>query len=273
MGAQLPPRVLIQGNTALFSSAEAAFTQHDGTGLAGRLDDMRVLAAYYLENVRLIVLRKDSSMGHHAPGWARLKQAVLTFNALLRSRGLDPIQLKRIRPGTPSHQLLENAFPTAPESTARRALLGEIGNNVVALVSEEQESEGDPLALIQSVGAEHPLFAAVPVLNPDKCTGCGGCIRVCPTGSLTLINEGAGAFLYRVRSETCTGCGLCVDICDVDAIELREMATGADDLPFDQSQCRACGVPFHEPHGRATSDECPVCRATGHHKKLFQVLH
>jgi len=50
-------------------------------------------------------------------------------------------------------------------------------------------------------------------VDVDRCTGCGACVEVCPTGAMTLIGDAA-----RVDEERCTGCGACADVCPVGAI-------------------------------------------------------
>jgi ferredoxin len=48
-----------------------------------------------------------------------------------------------------------------------------------------------------------------------KCTGCGNCTYLCPTGALT-IDE----LKCRVL-DGCTGCGVCVEACSFQAIKLE----------------------------------------------------
>ena len=52
-------------------------------------------------------------------------------------------------------------------------------------------------------------------VNADVCIGCGACTGVCPTGSLTLNEEGKSV----CNGETCVDCGACVATCPVGAIE------------------------------------------------------
>ncbi len=50
-------------------------------------------------------------------------------------------------------------------------------------------------------------------VDPARCTGCGLCVEVCPTGAMTMVGGQA-----QVDREACVGCGACVDECPVDAI-------------------------------------------------------
>jgi electron transfer flavoprotein alpha subunit/NAD-dependent dihydropyrimidine dehydrogenase PreA subunit len=54
-------------------------------------------------------------------------------------------------------------------------------------------------------------------INPQKCTGCGGCIAVCPFAALSLKGDVA-----VVDPELCCHCGACVKSCPFSAISLDE---------------------------------------------------
>jgi NAD-dependent dihydropyrimidine dehydrogenase PreA subunit len=51
-------------------------------------------------------------------------------------------------------------------------------------------------------------------VDVTRCTGCGACVDVCPTGAMALVDGKA-----RVDEELCTGCGACVDACPEGAIQ------------------------------------------------------
>ena len=50
-------------------------------------------------------------------------------------------------------------------------------------------------------------------VDDAKCTGCGACIEVCPTGAISLKDDKAS-----INQELCTECGNCLNACPVDAI-------------------------------------------------------
>ena len=51
-------------------------------------------------------------------------------------------------------------------------------------------------------------------VDHDTCIGCGACVGVCPTGSLSLNEEGKS----ECNADTCIDCGACVATCPVGAI-------------------------------------------------------
>lgn len=49
----------------------------------------------------------------------------------------------------------------------------------------------------------------------SECTGCGACVKVCPTACLSMERDDEG-FLYPVKdNEKCTGCNQCLRVCPV----------------------------------------------------------
>ncbi|HDJ26432.1 MAG TPA: ferredoxin family protein [Candidatus Bathyarchaeota archaeon] len=54
------------------------------------------------------------------------------------------------------------------------------------------------------------------VVDPDRCLGCGACVRACAFGVLELIDDVA----YAVRPSECRGCMDCVKACEQGAIEV-----------------------------------------------------
>lgn len=55
----------------------------------------------------------------------------------------------------------------------------------------------------------------VPMLDSDRCSGCGLCVRVCPTGTLAIRNGRA----VVARPAACEYTGLCELICPTQAIQ------------------------------------------------------
>lgn len=51
-------------------------------------------------------------------------------------------------------------------------------------------------------------------LDVSRCTGCGACVEVCPTGALKLVNGKA-----QLNEALCKGCEACVQACPVGALQ------------------------------------------------------
>ena len=69
---------------------------------------------------------------------------------------------------------------------------------------------------------------ALPDIDPQRCTGCGWCIGVCPPHVLSLQTQTPTGFGPK-RSTLhdapgCTGCALCAVRCPFDAIQMVKIA-------------------------------------------------
>jgi ferredoxin len=49
-------------------------------------------------------------------------------------------------------------------------------------------------------------------IDQDKCTGCGGCIDLCPVIAISMIDD-----RVLIDNDTCTECKICVKACPVNA--------------------------------------------------------
>ena len=63
------------------------------------------------------------------------------------------------------------------------------------------------------------------VIQPDKCTGCGLCLKNCRFGAVKAPVPGGNAS-YRIAPEACEGCGVCVRLCPAGAIDFPERNCG-----------------------------------------------
>jgi pyruvate ferredoxin oxidoreductase delta subunit len=67
---------------------------------------------------------------------------------------------------------------------------------------------------------------AAPVVDKEKCIGCGTCVKFCPEACIELINNEKQELPARhatrsvagVDYEWCKGCGVCAQVCPVKAI-------------------------------------------------------
>jgi pyruvate formate lyase activating enzyme len=60
---------------------------------------------------------------------------------------------------------------------------------------------------------------------PERCIGCGECVKVCPQQALEMTDEG-----MRTDSERCTLCGECARICPTRAMEISGEEKSIDEL-------------------------------------------
>jgi Na+-translocating ferredoxin:NAD+ oxidoreductase RNF subunit RnfB len=54
-------------------------------------------------------------------------------------------------------------------------------------------------------------------IDPEKCTGCGLCIKVCPTQATSGEKKKA----HSIDNAKCTRCGACIESCKFDAINVK----------------------------------------------------
>ena len=58
----------------------------------------------------------------------------------------------------------------------------------------------------------------------EKCTGCGDCVKVCPTGCISVEskmnqrNNRAWVSKFDIDFANCVFCGLCVEICEPNSL-------------------------------------------------------
>jgi ferredoxin len=83
-------------------------------------------------------------------------------------------------------------------------------------VTGAKTEEGLKFLRQQGVGVQ-PLTEEV-VRNEERCTHCGACTAICPTGALYIERP---SMLVRFDSEACVVCQLCVRACPMKAMEVR----------------------------------------------------
>jgi len=50
-------------------------------------------------------------------------------------------------------------------------------------------------------------------IDSNKCTGCGGCVDLCPVIAISMIND-----VVTINDELCTGCSICIKVCPMRAL-------------------------------------------------------
>jgi RnfABCDGE-type electron transport complex B subunit len=76
-------------------------------------------------------------------------------------------------------------------------------------------------------------YGEVPVIDYDKCTGCGLCIKTCPKKIIELVPQkysvhilckslDKGAVVRKICKTGCIGCGICAKICPKNDIVMKD---------------------------------------------------
>ncbi len=60
--------------------------------------------------------------------------------------------------------------------------------------------------------------SGIPLVDPDRCTGCGRCVDACPEGAVRLTN-GSGSAVLLIDANACTYCTACEAACPERAID------------------------------------------------------
>ncbi len=98
----------------------------------------------------------------------------------------------------------------------------------------------------------------LPVIDADKCSACGACVKACPKGIIELrkkwpknravyvacSSKDKGGVAMKACKASCIGCSKCVKACPFDAITVK------DNLAYiDPAKCKLC---------RKCVNECPT---------------
>ncbi len=58
---------------------------------------------------------------------------------------------------------------------------------------------------------------SVPVVDKEKCLGCGTCVKFCPEACMEVIEKKA-----EIDYAWCKGCGVCAEVCPIKAIIMKK---------------------------------------------------
>ena len=213
-------------------------------------------------------------------GGQRLDQRIASLNRSLEQSGSPLFILEQKRAGEWSDcQLQSTGAPSGP-LVSRRGFLrtfADAEKNSTSSLSGYLGGGSDlfdpPAQLLPDLTGDS-ILPYVPDIEPQCCTGCDACIRLCPHEALCLDEDGFGLG-YWVQASQCTGCGICADICDQKAVVVRHWTVQQNQrIPLRKMRCSACGVSFHEPAaaGRDENSLCRICSQRNYHKNLYQVL-
>ena len=211
---------------------------------------------------------------------ALLDQSLAALNTSLQHSGNPLFMLERKTPEEWSHfRSQATNMPSGPVLSRRRFLRRLVETDSASphdlqpLAGRERESFLPPGQLLPDV-ADDSILPYVPDIDPQRCSGCDACIRICPHQALSLELDNLIP-AYRLNAIKCTGCGMCVDICDQAAVSIRRWTTQERKaVMLKEMRCSACGVAFHMPatEGGNSNSHCRICMETRHQQHLFQVL-
>lgn len=166
----------------------------------------------------------------------------------------------------------KEAIQIKPVNTKRSMLLESIRE--MAAKHEGQDSRR---------ADEHPAPCAVEVPSEDcitaglevdpKCTACGVCATLCPTGALAQDWSGEN-YSLKLRPDICTNCHVCTEACMNEAIRIKDVTSleclleEADVTLFvaTKRRCAVCRMDFVG----GGSDICPLCTHI-HNKQMAAI--
>ncbi|NLI12980.1 NIL domain-containing protein [Pelotomaculum propionicicum] len=89
------------------------------------------------------------------------------------------------------------------------------GTMVLELTGEKYDQG---LAFLKNQGVRVQPLAEEVFRNEEKCTSCGACTDICPSGALYMERP---SMEVKFESDNCIVCQICVKICPVKAMEVR----------------------------------------------------
>ena len=93
----------------------------------------------------------------------------------------------------------------------------EEGLMVLELKGEQKEYDKGINFLIKA-GVKIQALSQDVTRNEERCTGCGVCVTICPTGAFELDSS---TRIVNFLTEKCIACGLCIKACPPRAMELH----------------------------------------------------
>jgi len=89
---------------------------------------------------------------------------------------------------------------------------------MVLELSGKKENFDKGVEYLGSVGVKIQPLSQDVIRNETKCTDCGACVPICPTGALVVDTHSRKVHFYDNK---CIACELCVKVCPTRAMEVR----------------------------------------------------
>jgi ferredoxin len=96
-------------------------------------------------------------------------------------------------------------------------------------------------------------------LDPEKCTLCEACFRLCPSVVFTVKDS-----MLTINHGKCSGCSMCMDVCREKAVQIGTDVQQSVILETNilHLNCKKCSCDFL---GWEEADICPICKTAGQH--------
>ena len=85
-------------------------------------------------------------------------------------------------------------------------------------ISGEQKDYDKGIKYLTKSGVKIQSLSQDVTRNEEKCTHCGACITICPTGAFELDHSTRQVKFY---GDKCVACGICIKACPPRAMELH----------------------------------------------------
>ena len=114
------------------------------------------------------------------------------------------------------------------------------------MLSQESEEKLSRRELLRGAWAKQNVF---PVIDGEKCTGCGLCALNCEAQALTVLQDDEeDAYRIIFTGNLCTACGNCETACPEKCLTLEKVSekeAGVEKcivFEDEMTRCSACGV-------------------------------
>lgn len=89
---------------------------------------------------------------------------------------------------------------------------------LVLELSGEQKEYDKGVRYLTDAGVKIQSLSQNVIRNEERCTHCGACVTICPTGAFELEPQTRQVKFY---DENCLACGLCIKACPPRAMEVH----------------------------------------------------